>query len=187
MEKVLEVADMLEVKGLSQIRSNSSIKKFMLPATSNATTSNAASSPPTLPGDNSAAGHVRSPPPDQSASNLTDDQMYCESQPRSSELENTGTWMRFSGTDVPETRAKEQSHSHVEDPATPTTEPPPSSHARTLHCQDSSSQEVQEESQVSGMDLSMAKNEPWSPKESSSTSDNKDSPSRKKRKLVSLP
>ncbi|XP_064094161.1 uncharacterized protein LOC135206687 isoform X2 [Macrobrachium nipponense] len=181
MEAVLEVADMLEVKGLSQIRSNNSIKKFMAPPSSNSTTSSSTTTPShNHPGDNNNVGHSRSSD-EQSGPHTPEEQVYRDSQSRSSELETS--WMRFSGNNMAETRSKESSRSHSEGSVTPSEEPPPSSRVRLLPCQETNSQETQEESQVSGMDLSMAKNEPWSPRESSPNGD-KSSPSRKRRKLL---
>ncbi|XP_066944206.1 uncharacterized protein [Macrobrachium rosenbergii] len=180
MEAVLEVADMLEVKGLSQIRSNNSIKKFMAPPSSNSTSGSTTTPSHSHPGDNNSVGHSRSSD-EQSGPHTPEEQVYRDSQSRSSELETS--WMRFSGNNMAETRSKESSRSHSEGSATPSEEPPPSSHVRLLPCQEANSQETQEESQVSGMDLSMAKNEPWSPRESSPNGE-KNSPSRKRRKLL---
>ncbi|XP_068205850.1 uncharacterized protein [Palaemon carinicauda] len=181
METVLEVADMLEVKGLSQIRSNNSIKKFMAPPSSNSTSDSTTTSSHAHPVDNTSVGLSR-PSDEQSGPHTPEDQGYRDSQSRSSDLE--GSWMRFSGNNVAETRSKESSSRSIsEGAAAPSEEPPPSSHVPLLSCQETSNQETQEESQVSGMDLSMAKNEPWSPRETS-PNDDKNSPARKRRKLL---
>nr|XP_053656549.1 uncharacterized protein LOC128705376 [Cherax quadricarinatus] len=65
MERVLEVADMLEVKGLSRIRSNISIKKFMGTAASPNT--NSKTSPLNVPCTDNPRGSTKSP----------EDQFYC--------------------------------------------------------------------------------------------------------------
>ncbi|ROT64640.1 hypothetical protein C7M84_017412, partial [Penaeus vannamei] len=140
MESVLEVADMLEVKGLSRIRSNTSLKKFM------GHTSPTASNTPVTEEPRSGC---RSP----------EDQFYQSNQQESRTLEADGGWRGLQGSTVNDNGpSKENIHTPAE--AISTSHTP--AHAP---CHQGNTQEDQDETQTSGIDLSLAKNEPWSPRE----------------------
>lgn len=168
MESVLEVADMLEVKGLSRIRSNTSLKKFM------GHTSPTASNTPVTEEPRSGC---RSP----------EDQFYQSNQQESRTLEADGGWRGLQGSTVNDNGpSKENIHTPAE--AISTSHTP--AHAP---CHQGNTQEDQDETQTSGIDLSLAKNEPWSPREGIAHAGPKEDieeeglgPAKKKRKHESL-
>ncbi|XP_042878144.1 longitudinals lacking protein-like isoform X4 [Penaeus japonicus] len=168
MESVLEVADMLEVKGLSRIRSNTSLKKFMgQPSTTTSST----------PAAEEPRSGCRSP----------EDQFYQSNQQESRTLEAEGGWRRLQGNVVSDnSTSKENVHAPIEGVS--------SSHTPAhAPCHQANPQEDQDETQTSGIDLSLAKNEPWSPREGIAHSGPKEDveddglgPAKKKRKHESL-
>lgn len=168
MESVLEVADMLEVKGLSRIRSNTSLKKFM------GHTSTTASNTPVTEEPRS---DCRSP----------EDQFYQSNQQESRTIEAEGAWRGLQGSAVNDTGpSKENIHTPAEGIS--------SSHTPAhAPCRQVNPQEDQDETQTSGIDLSLAKNEPWSPREGIAHPGPKEDiedeglgPAKKKRKHVSI-
>ncbi|XP_042209072.1 uncharacterized protein LOC121857198 isoform X2 [Homarus americanus] len=140
MEKVLEVADMLEIKGLSRIRSNASIKKFMGPGPSPNSTNTASLN---MPCTDNMRGSSRSP----------EEQFYRGNQP-----DTEGAQARLVGNVCDIRSSRETPHLPPDGPPMSRTQPHASHH-------ESDPQDNEDVTQTSGIDLSMAKNEPWSPRE----------------------
>ncbi|XP_045585869.1 uncharacterized protein [Procambarus clarkii] len=147
MERVLEVADMLEVKGLSRIRSNISIKKFMGPAAS-PDNSNAPSL--NMPCTDNPRGSSRSP----------EEQFYCGNQTDNRTTDTESAEMRLTSNTCEIRSARETPHLPGDGPHITHTQPQPHNSHHEAEPQDDD-----DVTQTSGIDLSMAKNEPWSPRE----------------------
>ncbi|XP_053632475.2 uncharacterized protein [Cherax quadricarinatus] len=170
MERVLEVADMLEVKGLSRIRSNISIKKFMGTAASPNT--NSKTSPLNVPCTDNPRGSTKSP----------EDQFYCGNQVDTRITDTESTQMKLTSSACDSRGTRDTQHLPGDGPPISHTQPVLHTSQHEVEPQDDDDM-----TQTSGIDLSMAKNEPWSPREGDALSGQKEdsgdeSPSKKKKK-----
>lgn len=177
MESVLEVADMLEVKGLSRIRSNTSLKKFMGHTTTTPSTNTSC----TEETRSECRSECRSP----------EEQFYHGNQQENRTVESEGVWRRLQGSNAMGDSPGPRESAHTPPTETMSTASLAPTHA-TSH-QTNNTQEEQDETQTSGIDLSLAKNEPWSPRDANKHSGQKEDleddglcPAKKKRKHVRI-